>query len=202
MKTCLNRAPALVTAVFIVLAVLVGGYVAAKGGLSNASSASDTSYEGQPAPDFALEQLDGRTFRLSDQRGKVVAVNFWATWCTPCREEIPDFTGLQEEMKEDVLFVGVSLDKGGPEAVRSFAEEFDINYPIVIDDGTAVEKYGPIGGIPSTFLIDRDGRVRLQAMGLLTEENLRPVLQTLVQDEALEEVHPPFRHVQHTFETE
>lgn len=147
-------------------------------------------------PDFALKQLNGETFRLSDHRGNVVAINFWATWCPPCREEIPDLIELQEEMNEEVLFVGVSLDEGGPEKVRTFAEEFGINYPIVIDDGTVAQKYGPIRGIPTTFLVDREGRVRVRSIGLLTKENLRPVLRALVRGEELGKVRPPFRHVE------
>lgn len=200
-KAFFNRIPFLVTFALVVL-LAVGGYIVAKGvSLSGSPGTPDTLDEGPQAPDFALEQLDGATFQLSNHRGKVVAINFWATWCAPCREEIPDFTALQDEMEEDVLFVGVSLDEGDPEAVRTFAETFDINYPVGIDDGTVVEQYGPIGGIPTTFLVDRQGRARLQALGLLTEENLRPVLQMLIQDEELDDVGPPFRHVQHDFES-
>lgn len=207
MQELFRRAPYLpyLAAVALVLFLGLGGYVVTQGlspagqGEGDATTpqpgAADVSDEEQEAPDFALEQLNGEAFRLSDHRGEIVAINFWATWCPPCREEIPDFIELQEEMEEDVLFVGVSLDEGGPEEVRAFAEEFGINYPIVIDDGTVVEKYGPIAGIPTTFLVDQGGYVRLQAMGQLTEEKLRPVLQALAEGEELDEVGPPFRNV-------
>ena len=147
------------------------------------------------APDFALERLNGETFRLSDHRGQVVAINFWATWCPPCREEIPDLIAVQEEMRDDVLFVGVSLDKGSPDKVRVFAERFGINYPVVIDDGRVLEKYGPIPGIPTTFFVGPGGRLRAKAIGLLTKENVRPVLRALAEGRKLEHLEPPFRRV-------
>lgn len=211
MGALFNRASYFVAGALVLLLGL-GGYVLIQG-ISLADQdqgdtealrpgAANVAGKGQLAPDFALEQLDGETFRLSNHWGKVVAINFWATWCPPCREEIPDFIALQEEMEGDVLFVGVSLDEGGPEEVRAFAEEFGINYPIVIDDGTVAQKYGPIAGIPTTFLVDREGHVRLQAMGQLTKENLRPVLQALTEGEELEEVGPPFRSVDRPLGTE
>lgn len=134
-----------------------------------------------PAPDFALETLGGETFRLSEQKGRVVVVNFWATWCPPCREEIPDFIELQEKFgTEDVVFVGVSLDDAGPNRVRAFAEDFGVNYPIVIDDGSASAAYGPIASLPTTFLIGRDGTVQGYAPGMVTREMIEPPIANLV----------------------
>jgi len=150
---------------------------------------------GPMAPDFALERLNGETFRLSEHRGTVVAINVWATWCPPCREEIPDLIQLQEQMRGDVLVVGVSLDKRPPAIVRDFAERVGINYPIMMGDGTVLDKYGPLPGIPTTFVVGPAGRVRLQAVGLLTTENARPVLRTLAEDQEVEEVKPPFQKV-------
>ncbi len=137
-----------------------------------------------PAPDFALPTSDGKTFRLSDQVGKVVVLNFWATWCPPCRAEIPDFIKLQNELGERGLVIaGVSLDEEGWEVVRPFAEEFQFNYPVMVDDGAADDAYGPIAALPTTFLIDREGMVRHYAPGMLTEEMLRPVLMDLLEEE-------------------
>lgn len=133
------------------------------------------------APDFVLETLGGETFRLSEQEGRVVVVNFWATWCPPCREEIPDFIQLQEEFgAEDVVFVGVSLDDAGPDRVRAFAEDFGVNYPIVIDDGSASAAYGPIASLPTTFLIGPDGTVQGYAPGMVTREMIEPPIANLV----------------------
>ena len=162
-------------------------------------SSGRTGVQGIPdppkAPDFALKRLNGETFRLSEHRGTVVVINFWATWCPPCRKEVPDFVDLQKSMKDYVLFVGVSLDKGGAEKVRAFTEKFGVNYPVVIDDGTAAKKYGPIPVIPTSFIVDLKGRVRLRSVGLLTKEKLRPVLRTLARGEALGTVGPPFQRV-------
>ena len=140
---------------------------------------------GTPAPDFALRTLSGDTFRLSDQRGRVVVLNFWATWCPPCRVEIPDFIALQDAFgTDDVVFVGVSLDEGGRERVARFADQMGINYPIAIDDGSADAAYGPISSLPATFLIDRAGEVRSYVPGMATREMLEPVLAALVAEPA------------------
>ena len=135
----------------------------------------------QQAPDFALPTLEGDTFRLSAQRGKVVVLNFWATWCSPCREEIPDFIKLQRELgAERVRFVGVALDEEGFDVVRPYADEMGINYPIVHDDGAVAAKYGGVRVVPTTFLIGPEGKVHGYAPGMVTEEVLRPRLDTLL----------------------
>ncbi len=147
------------------------------------------------APDFELERLNGETFRLSEHRGKVVVLNIWATWCTPCREEVPDLVSIQKEMRDAVVVVGVSIDTGDADEVRSFAEEFGINYPVVIDDGTVTERYGPILGIPTTFLIDGSGYLQLKASGMITSEQLRPVLERLIAGEVIDEPVPRFQRI-------
>lgn len=187
--------------IFALLAL--GGYAVTKGisfsgqeeKTPSQRGATEVSGERQQAPDFALQRLNGEIFRLSDYRGTVVAINFWATWCPPCRKEMPEFISLQGEMVGEVLFVGVSLDKEGPEKVRNFTQAIGVNYPIVIDDGTVTKKYGPIAGIPTTFLVDREGQVRVQAMGRLTKEDLRPVLTALTEGKKLENLKPPFKPV-------
>lgn len=135
----------------------------------------------QPAPDFALPTLAGDTFRLAEHRGKVVVLNFWATWCAPCRHEIPDFIALQRELGDaGVQFVGVSLDEEGFDVVRPYAEEMEINYPIVHDAGGVAVRYGGIRVVPTTFLIGPEGNVRGYAPGMVTEEVLRPKLEELL----------------------
>lgn len=137
------------------------------------------------APDFSLPALDGSTFQLSDHFGKVIVVNFWATWCPPCRHEIPDFIELQNELGEKgLLFVGISLDEEGFDVVRPFVEEYGVNYPMVVDDGTAAQQYGPIAAMPTTFVINREGLVRRYAPGMLTKEALRPVLVQMLNENA------------------
>lgn len=135
-----------------------------------------------PAPDFVRPMLEGGTFRLSDHRGDVVAVNFWATWCLPCLVETPEFVALQDELEgEGVRFVGVSLDEGGFDDVRPFAEEYDVNYPLVLDDwgGALLEPYGGLVALPTTVLVGRDGTARYRLLGLTSAAQLRPLLQDL-----------------------
>lgn len=139
------------------------------------------------APDFTLDSMDGEPFTLSEQKGKIVVLNIWATWCPPCRDEIPDFIDIQNEMKEDVLFLGVSLDEEGWDVVRPFAEEFEINYPLVVDDGTVTENYGPIMGIPMSFVINRDGDVEYVIPGMIRREVLQPALEELATANQSEE---------------
>lgn len=183
-----------ITAIALALLIAAGGiYLLAVDGEPPASRLLDDSLA--VAPDFELERLDGGSFRLSEQRGQVVVLNIWATWCTPCREEVPDLVSIQEVMREDVVVVGVSVDEGDPAAVRSFAEAFDVNYPMVIDDGSVTDSYGPIGGIPTTYLVDRSGRLQLKASGMLTIDQLTPVLERLIAGEVIDEAVPPFQRI-------
>jgi peroxiredoxin len=141
---------------------------------------AESSANAIPAPDFTLETMQGESFTLSDHTGKVIVLNFWATWCPPCREEIPEFIEIQNEMSEDVLFVGVSLDEQGWDVVRPFADEYQVNYPLVVDDGSVSNKYGPIHALPMTFLINRDGDVELAIPGMIDKARLQPLLDELV----------------------
>lgn len=148
---------------------------------SLAHPASDTTTtEYREAPDFSLEQADGNTFRLSEYAGKVIVINIWATWCGPCREEIPEFMELQKEMEGDVQFVGVSVDEEGWETVRPFEEKFDINYPIVVDDGSVFDGYGPFRLIPMSFIVNKKGNLEYVAPGRIPKYKLKPILQELI----------------------
>ncbi len=137
------------------------------------------------APDFALPTLDGNTFRLSDHRGKVVLLNFWATWCAPCRAEIPDFIKLQQEIgKDKLLIVGISLDEEGESVVRPFVEKMGINYPVVIDDGSVAKLYGGVYAIPTTVIVDPAGKIFRRFEGMTNEASLRRLLAPLLGEEA------------------
>jgi peroxiredoxin len=140
---------------------------------------ADTSL--QRAPDFTLPTMDGGTFQLSAHRGEVVILNFWATWCAPCRKEIPLFVEMQQELGDEGLqFVGISLDQEGFEVVQPFADDMGVNYPMVVDDGTVAPMYGGIPTVPTTFLIGPEGRVHGYAPGLVTESVLRPRIEKLL----------------------
>jgi peroxiredoxin len=155
--------------------LVVGGLAAPAAGQSSADEAA------RRAPDFALEQMNGDTFRLSDHSGEIVVLNFWATWCPPCRQEIPGFITLQEEFEEQgVIFVGVSLNKDGFSSVRPYAEKMGINYPLVVDDGSVAPQYGGIRILPSTVLIGPEGTIQHRKVGYFPEEQLRSQLNAML----------------------
>lgn len=119
-----------------------------------------------PAPSWRLRDLDGNVVTSDQFKGKVVVVDFWATWCPPCRVEIPGYVELQEKYGDDgFVIVGVSLDQQGPSVVKAFANANGINYPLVMGDEAVVSAFGGVEGIPTTFLIDRAGKIRDRKVG-------------------------------------
>jgi peroxiredoxin len=143
----------------------------------------DLPEDGPRAPDFALTRMNGETFRLSEHRGEVVVLNVWATWCPPCRDEIPGFVELQREFRgKGVTFVGLSVDEDGLAAVRRFAQTQTLNYPQVASPEVAYRKYGRTTAVPRTFVIDRRGRIRYTHSGLFMPGRLQPMLDVLVAE--------------------
>ena len=133
------------------------------------------------APDFTLADLKGQKISLSDLKGKVVLLNFWGTWCGPCKREIPDFVSLSKKHKKNGLeIIGVTLSSGSPEKIQDFSQKWKINYTLLTDiNGNETQsvtaRYGqatsqPITGIPTTFIIDRDGYIRQRYVGPRSEE--------------------------------
>jgi peroxiredoxin len=117
------------------------------------------------APDFTLPQPSGQPLTLSSYRGKVVLLDFWATWCYPCREEIPHFVEFQQKYGDRGLqVIGVSMDDS-PEPVPAFYQQFHMNYPVVMGNAKIGESYGGLLGLPITFLLDRDGRITAKHIG-------------------------------------
>jgi cytochrome c biogenesis protein CcmG/thiol:disulfide interchange protein DsbE len=117
------------------------------------------------APDFSVTDLSGQTLQLSRYRGKVILLNFWATWCAPCRSEIPRFVDLQNKYDRDGLqIVGISLDDD-PKLVRAFYQRLRMNYPVAIGDAKLAEQYGGVLGLPVSFLIGRNGRIYAKHAG-------------------------------------
>ncbi len=120
----------------------------------------------KPAPAWTLQSIEGKPVKLSDFKGQVVVLNFWATWCPPCREEIPDLIALQKQYaSQGVVVVGVSLDDGGPAPVARFARKMEINYPVVMGKRETAADYGGIAALPTTFIIDRKGNVLDELIG-------------------------------------
>jgi cytochrome c biogenesis protein CcmG/thiol:disulfide interchange protein DsbE len=122
---------------------------------------------GAPAPDFELKTLDGTSIRLSDLKGKVVAVNFWATWCEPCRIEMPDLEARAESHAADLVVLGVNFDES-PEDVRAFGKRVGVAFPLLLDPGGVVQHLYRVLGYPTTFFVDRDGVIRAEHVGLMT----------------------------------
>jgi cytochrome c biogenesis protein CcmG/thiol:disulfide interchange protein DsbE len=143
------------------------------------------------APEFTLADLDGNWVSLKELKGKVVLLNFWGTWCGPCRQEIPAFIKLTEKYKKDGLeIIGITLTSGSPENIQSFSDKWGINYTLLTDiEGNETQvvtaKYGQatgqrITGIPTTFIIDREGYIRQRYVGPRSEsifyKDLEPYL--------------------------
>jgi len=129
------------------------------------------------APDFRVTDLKGKAISLSDYKGKVLFLNFWATWCPPCRAEIPDFVEAYAEQKANGLeILGISLDSKGKEVVTAFVEKYKINYPVVLETrentGRIVDDYQPGQFIPTTIIIDKMGRIRHKQVGAVDKETL------------------------------
>jgi thiol-disulfide isomerase/thioredoxin len=118
-------------------------------------------------PSFAFHDLDGRAVTSESLRGKVTIVNFWATWCPPCRAEIPDLIALQSKYRDQLQIIGVSQDETGPEVVRQFAAEQRMNYPIVMSTPEVERIFTGIYALPTSFVIDRDARIVQKHVGML-----------------------------------
>ena len=120
-----------------------------------------------PAPAWSLKDVNGRVVSSDQFKGKVVVIDFWATWCPPCRAEIPGYTDLQRKYgKDGLVIVGISVDQGGPGIVKEFIEKYGVNYPVVMADEQVVAAFGHVEYYPTTFLIDRTGQVRDRKDGM------------------------------------
>lgn len=137
--------------------------------------------QGKVAPDFQLKDLDGKSVRLSDLRGKAVLLNFWATWCPPCKEEIPWFVDFQKQYgRQGLQIVGVAMDDAKPEAIAKFAADMHMNYPVLLGTNDVADSYGGVEALPTSFYIGRDGKITRTVFGLAphheVEENIRAAL--------------------------
>ncbi len=148
---------------------------------NNLAEIRDNAKKSVLAPDFTLANLEGENISLNDLKGKVVLLNFWGTWCGPCKREIPDFISLSNKHKKNGLeIIGVTLSSGTPEKIQAFSEKWAINYTLLTDikgneTQSVTARYGqvtgqPITGIPTTFIIDREGYIRQRYVGPRSEE--------------------------------
>ena len=125
------------------------------------------------APDFTLKDLNGKKISLSDYEGKVLFLNYWATWCPPCRVEIPDFIEVYNAYKDKGLeILGVSLDQIGADQVSKFAERFKMNYPVAMATKDLFRNYPPPQAIPTTIVIDRNGKIQYRKVGMMSKQEI------------------------------
>ncbi len=135
----------------------------------------------KPAPDFTLKDTDGRPVSLSDYKGKVVLLNFWATWCGPCKIEVPWFIEYEQKLKDrGFAVVGVSMDEDGWDAVKPFMQQYGVNYRMLMGNDMVAQQYGGIDALPTTFVIDREGRIASAHVGLVSRRDYDNDIETLL----------------------
>ena len=148
-----------------------------------AAAAVKSPKDRRAAPEFALKDVNGTTVRLSDYRGKVVLLNFWATWCPPCKVEIPWFMEF-EQMNKDRGFavVGIAMDEEGWDVVRPFLAQLRVNYRTLKGNDMIAQLYGGVDALPTNFLIDRQGKVAAVHIGLVSKSIYQDEIQELLTD--------------------
>ena len=132
-------------------------------------------------PGWQLKDVNDKTIRSADFKGKVVIMDFWATWCAPCRMEIPGFIALQKKYaQQGLVIVGASVDEGGASMVRQFMEKLGMNYPVVLADEKMQDQFGGIEVVPTTFVIDREGHIVKKYFGLTDESEFEQEIKPLL----------------------
>jgi len=140
---------------------------------TGAAACAGAREEATPAPEFSLQDLQGNSLSLSSYKGKVLVLNFWATWCPPCRREIPDFIEAYKDLKAKGLeILGVSVDDLSAEALRDWTQKAGMNYPVALATQKIIQDYEPGEFIPATIVIDRRGRIRYRRSSLMDKETL------------------------------
>jgi len=135
----------------------------------------------QPAPDFSLKDVHSADVQLSEFKGKVVLLNFWATWCGPCKIEMPWFVEFQREYKDrGFSVIAVSMDEEGWDIVRPFTEELKLNFPVVVGDDKLADEYGGVSALPTTFIIDKEGRIAATHQGLISKGDYEDEIERLL----------------------
>jgi peroxiredoxin len=153
------------------------------GGCTSSPTVSAVASDRKAAQNFALADANGAPIKLSDYKGKVVLLNFWATWCGPCKVEIPWFIEFEKTYKDrGFVTLGVSMDDDGWKAVKPFMAQRAINYPVTIGNDRVAELYGGIDSLPTTFLIDREGRIASRHLGLVSKRDYEAEILKLIAE--------------------
>ncbi len=167
--------------IMVAIALVIGIYKVSRNGSGPSTTRGPLSVVHSPAPDFSLQDLDGKPLDLANYRGKVVLLDFWATWCAPCRGEIPHFVEFQDKYRDHGLqVIGISMDDG-PKPVHEFYRQFKMNYPVALGNEKVAGAYGGVLGLPVTFLIGRDGRVAAKYVGEVQMPTLEQAIESLLQ---------------------
>jgi peroxiredoxin len=138
--------------------------------------------KGRKAPEFSLKDINGKNVRLADYQGKVVLINFWATWCPPCKHEIPIFVDLQQRYRDQgLVFLGISVDDP-VDVLKPFVSQWKMNYPVLVGLGRedVQDAYGPMFGIPVTIVVSRSGQVCTRYFGLRSKQKLEDDIKALL----------------------
>jgi peroxiredoxin len=166
----------------IAVALAIGVYDVVRHGRSHSRTGGARGSVDSVAPGFSLQDLTGQPLALSNYKGKVVLLDYWATWCTPCRGEIPHFVEFQDNYSGQGLQVlGVSMDDD-VKPVREFYQQYKMNYPVAMGSAELADSYGGILGLPVTFLIDRDGRIAAKYVGAVDVSVIENKMQALLQN--------------------
>jgi len=137
-----------------------------------------------PAPEFTLYTLEGTEVKLSDYLGKIVILDFWATWCAPCIKSIPDLISIQDEYEDELIVIGISLDQPATQNnLQLFINNFGINYPVVLGTYEVLEAYGNIQAIPTSFIIDTEGNIINKHIGLVPKSTLIEEINSLLAED-------------------
>ena len=173
--------PVLRRAAVIGLAAMLAGCAAVRTDVASSSSLKPEPQR-KAAPDFSLKDATGQNVKLSDYRGKVVVMNFWATWCGPCKIEIPWFMDFQKTYKDrDFAVLGISMDDDGWESVKPYIEQKKINYRIMVGTEELSKEYGGLESLPTTFVIDREGRIAAVHVGLISKSEYQSEILNLLE---------------------
>jgi thiol-disulfide isomerase/thioredoxin len=164
--------------IFLYFGLGVGRQVSGNQSLSSGRQLIAAPNIGFSAPDFELEDINGKTWQLSDQQGKVTLLNFWATWCAPCRLEMPVIQERAEQYPSQLSVLAINFDES-PDKVRNFVDELGLRFAVLLDPGAKVQDLYQVRGYPTSIFVDEMGKVRIQHIGILSEDQLDEYLQEL-----------------------